>query len=143
MEGFHMSRQDFIKALNEDLASEYRSIVQYIQHISGIKGARYQQTIEGMRAHLDQEITHATTLAEQIDFLGGTPCNDVPEFDTRLEPEAALEQDLQLEEQQLDRYRQRVVEADELGLPDVAEALTPLLEQTQDHVRDLRAALGR
>jgi bacterioferritin len=30
----------------------------------------------------------------------------------------------------------------ELGLPDVAEALRPLLEQTQDHVRDLRSALG-
>jgi bacterioferritin len=31
----------------------------------------------------------------------------------------------------------------ELGLADVAEALRPLLEQTQEHVRDLQTALGR
>jgi bacterioferritin len=39
-------------------------------------------------------------------------------------------------------YRERFEQAEELGLPDVAEALRPLLEQTQDHVRDLRGALG-
>lgn len=56
---------------------------------------------------------------------------------------AALKADLDLEERQLQRYRDRVAEAGELGLPDVAEALRPLLEQTQDHVIDLRDALGR
>ena len=35
------------------------------------------------------------------------------------------------------------VQAQDLSLPDVAEALRPLLEQTQEHVRDLRSALGR
>ncbi len=43
---------------------------------------------------------------------------------------------------QLQRYRDRVQEANELGLPDVAEALRPLLTETQEHVRDLQAALG-
>jgi bacterioferritin len=31
----------------------------------------------------------------------------------------------------------------DLGLADVAEALRPLLEQTQEHVRDLQTALGK
>jgi bacterioferritin len=35
-----------------------------------------------------------------------------------------------------------VAEAGDLGLPDVAEPLRPLLTQTQDHVIDLRDALG-
>jgi len=30
-----------------------------------------------------------------------------------------------------------------IALPDVAEALRPLLQETQEHVRDLRSALGR
>jgi bacterioferritin len=30
-----------------------------------------------------------------------------------------------------------------MNLPDVAEALRPLLSQTQDHVMDLRTALGK
>ena len=54
----------------------------------------------------------------------------------------ALKSDLDLEERQLKRYRERVTQAGELGLPDVAEALRPLLEQTQDHVADLRDSLG-
>jgi bacterioferritin len=29
-----------------------------------------------------------------------------------------------------------------MGLPDVAEAIRPILQQTQDHVIELRAALG-
>jgi len=36
-----------------------------------------------------------------------------------------------------------VQEASELGLPDVAEALRPLLTQTREHVRDLQSALGQ
>ena len=55
----------------------------------------------------------------------------------------ALEADLSLEADQLERYRRRVEEAADAGLPDVAEALRPLLTQTQEHVRDLQTALGR
>jgi bacterioferritin len=35
------------------------------------------------------------------------------------------------------------LQASEAGLPDVAEALAPILRETQDHIRDLQAALGR
>jgi bacterioferritin len=54
----------------------------------------------------------------------------------------ALAADLVLEEEQLERYRARFAQATELGLADVGEALRPLLEQTQEHVRDLTTALG-
>jgi bacterioferritin len=60
-----------------------------------------------------------------------------------LGPEAALRADLSLETDQLERYRKRVQQAQDLGLPDVAEALRPLLTQTQEHVRDLQTALGQ
>jgi bacterioferritin len=54
----------------------------------------------------------------------------------------ALKLDLELEGRQLERYRERVEQAAHLGLADVAEALRPLLQQTQEHVRDLRTMLG-
>jgi bacterioferritin len=53
-----------------------------------------------------------------------------------------LKADLRLETNQLERYRLRFTQANELNLADVAEALRPLLQQTQEHVRDLQAALG-
>lgn len=136
-----MTKAQLTQRLNQDLALEYRSIVQYVQHIACIKGARYQQTLEELGSHLSQELEHAKVLAKQIDFLGGEPNASVPDVDLISEPRAALESDLELEENQLRRYRERVEEATEAGLPDVAEVLTPLLQQTQDHVRDLRSAL--
>jgi bacterioferritin len=137
-----MDTEAFIEQLNEDLGTEYQSIIQYIQHGATVKGAKYRSIVEELGAHLSQELQHASTLAKQIDFLGGTPTVVVPPVKDIAERRDALQADLDLEERQLGRYRDRVAEATELGLPDVAEALRPLLEQTQDHVSDLRDALA-
>ena len=131
-----------IAKLNEDLALEFQSIVQYTQHVATIKGAEYKAIVEEIEGHLVQELEHAKILASQIDFLGGTPTVEVPEIPYAPDGEQALKTDLALEEEQLERYRKRVLQAIELGLPDVAEALRPLLQQTQDHVADLRHALN-
>ena len=138
-----MDRQQFAQLLNEDLGTEYRSIVQYIQHVATLKGLEVQSLLTELRQHLAQELNHAVVLAEQIDFLGGVPTVEVPTVPSATDTEHALQLDLELEEQQLRRYRERIEQAEELSLPDVSEALRPLLQQTQEHVRDLRSALGR
>lgn len=137
-----MDRDKLVELLNEDLQTEYQSIVQYIQHTATIKGAEYMSTAEELRTHLGQELEHALMLAEQVDFLGGTPTVEVPPISSVADSRQALELDLELEARQLERYRERVEQTVEMGLPDVAEALRPLLQQTQDHVRDLQSALG-
>ena len=99
--------------------------------------------MDELKVHLGQELSHAQTLAEQIAFLGGTPTVAVADVPPWVDSKTALEADLALEESQLNRYRQRFAHANELGLADVGEALRPLLEQTQEHVRDLQTVLGR
>ncbi len=128
--------------LNEDLRLEFQSIVQYVQHVAVITGPEYTSIVDELKIHLGQELAHATVLAEQVAFLGGTPETAVGEPPAVTDSHGALAADLDLEERQLDRYRERVAEANDAGLPDVAEALRPLLTQTQEHVRDLKAALG-
>lgn len=137
-----MDKDSFVEALNDDLRSEYQSIVQYISHTATVTGAEFLSTIDELKVHLTQELNHAQILAEQISFLDGTPATDVPPVDAATGREA-LEADLRLEETQLERYRERFSQALSLGLADVAEVLRPLLEQTQEHVRDLRTALGK
>ena len=137
-----MDKESFIEALNGDLRTEYQSIVQYISHIATVTGAEFLSTVDELKVHVSQELQHAQILAEQISFLGGTPATTVPDVDTATGRDA-LAADLRLEESQLERYRGRFAEAMELGLADVAEALRPLLEQTQEHVRDLQTVLGR
>ena len=128
--------------LNEDLRLEFQSIVQYVQHLAIITGPEYMSTVDELKVHLTQELAHASTLAEQVSFLDGMPATDVPTVPMAADSATALKADLELETGQLERYRQRVEQAAALGLPDVAEALRPLLTQTQEHVRDLKAALG-
>jgi len=137
-----MSKEKLVELLNEDLELEYCSLVQYVHHVATIKGAEYQRTLVELEKHLSQELDHALALARQVDFLGGVPNTRVPAVEHESDPRKALEQDLALEERQLERYRERIDQAQEAGLPDVAEALSPLLTQTQDHIRDLRVALG-
>src|SRR6201986_2541888 len=74
-----MDTKTFIERLNEDLGTEYQSIVQYIQHTATIKGPEYHSITEEMGNHLSQELEHAKILAQQIDFLGGTPTVKVPD----------------------------------------------------------------
>jgi len=129
--------------LNGDLRLEFQSIVQYTQHVATITGPEYASTVDELKVHLSQELAHACILAEQIAFLGGQPTTTVGEVPDAADSRAALQADLDLETSQLERYRTRVQQAMDLDLPDVAEALRPLLTETQEHVRDLLSALGR
>ena len=70
----------------------------------------------------------------------GRRAHDRPPGRRATDSRTALQADLRLETDQLERYRQRFGQANELNLADVAEALRPLLEQTQEHVRDLQMA---
>jgi bacterioferritin len=138
-----VDRDKFIALLNEDLSTEYQSIVQYNLHISTVTGPEYVSTIDELAKHLTQELNHARVLASQVSFLGGSPTTTVRSVPVTSDSRSALESDLSLEQEQLERYRGRFAQANELGLADVAEALRPLLEQTQEHVQDLRTALGK
>jgi bacterioferritin len=138
-----VDQDQLVKLLNEDLGTEYQSIVQYTNHIAVITGAEFLSIVDELKVHLSQELNHAQILATQISFLGGEPSTDVPKIARASDSRAALEDDLALETSQLERYRQRFAQANDLGLADVAEALRPLLEETQEHVQDLRGALGQ
>ncbi len=132
-----------VEDLNGDLELEFKSIVQYVQHVATITGPEYTSTVDELKVHLSQELHHAVVLAEQVGFLGGVPTTTVAPCDVTATSREALQADLDLETDQLERYRERVQQVTDMGLPDVAEALRPLLTETQEHVRDLQSALGQ
>ena len=69
----HLTREQLVEALNDDLSTELQSIAQYVQHVAMITGAEYTSTVDELKVHITQEVAHASTLAEQVAFLGGTP----------------------------------------------------------------------
>jgi hypothetical protein len=68
-----MDKSEFIEKLNEDLGTEFQSIVQYVQHMASIKAAEHGSIVAELGNHLGQELEYARIPASPIDFLGGTP----------------------------------------------------------------------
>jgi bacterioferritin len=53
------NREEIIKGLNEDLAREYKAIIQYVVFSSTLKGAEYGDIAEQLKKHASHELAHA------------------------------------------------------------------------------------
>src|SRR5580704_1573403 len=69
----NITRKELIDLLNEDLAREYQAIIAYVVYSQVLKGAQYMNIAAELVVHAGQELQHAITLANQIDYLGGMP----------------------------------------------------------------------
>jgi bacterioferritin len=105
-----------VDLLSDDLSIECQSIVQYNLHISTVTGSEFVSTIDELAIHLTQELQHARVLAQQVSCLGGTPTTTVREVPTSTSAREALNPDLRLEREQLERYRARSAAGDRDGL---------------------------
>lgn len=138
-----ITKEDLIKLLNKDLGLEYSACVQYTQHQGVLKGAMYQSIQKELIIHAQEELAHATTLAAQIDYLGGVPTVDIPVPKISKENEIMLKQDLDGENDAIARYITRIKQAEELNLYHLAQQLRNILAVEQEHAMDLEQALGK
>ena len=138
-----ITKEKLIELLNKDLALEYTACVQYTQHQGVLKGAMYQSIQKELIIHAQEELAHATTIAAQIDYLGGFPTVDMPVPKTSKENEAMLKQDLAGENDAISRYIVRIKQAEDLNLYHLAQQLRNILAVEQEHAMDLEQALGK
>ena len=135
-------RQQLIDALNQDLAREYQAIIAYVVYSQSLKGAAYMAIASELEKHAAEELSHALTIAKQIDYLGGTPTSKalpVKETDDAVE---MLRADLENENNTVRNYRERVMQCEKLGEYAIAEDIREILRQEQEHQIDLATALG-
>ncbi|MFQ6054554.1 MAG: bacterioferritin [Methanosarcinales archaeon] len=135
--------QKLIELLNSDLALEYTAAVQYVQHSGVMTGAEYGDIIKELKIHATEELQHALILADQIDYLGGTPTVEVPPAKTSSDPIEMLQQDLEGEEDAIRRYKNRIDQAENLKEFALSQKLREILAIEQEHAMDLRSALGK
>jgi bacterioferritin len=135
-------RQELIDLLNEDLAREYQAIIAYVVYSQVIKGAAYMNIAAELEVHAGEELSHAITLADQIDYLGGMPKVTAKPVKTSDKAEDMLRFDLDNENETIRNYRQRVQQCEEIGEYALAEHLRTILMQEQDHQIALATALG-
>jgi len=138
-----ITKEKLIELLNNDLKLEYSAAIQYIQHAAVMTGAEYGDVIKELKVHANEEIGHAIVLADQIDFLGGTPTIDVGKIFTSKGNVEMLEQDLAGEEDAIARYKDRIEQAEQMKEFALAQQLRNILAMEQEHAMDLRQALGK
>ena len=68
-----ITKKQLLKELNKDLEWEYAAAIQYIQHAAVLSGPQYDSIQKELIIHSQEEMQHALSLSEQIDFLGGVP----------------------------------------------------------------------
>lgn len=137
-----LTREELIKLLNEDLEREYQAIIAYVVYSQVLKGAEYMNIADELEVHAGEELQHAITLANQIDYLGGMPSVKPKTVKTSEKAKEMLQFDLENENETIRNYRSRVKQCEELGEYAIAEHIREILIQEQDHQIALATALG-
>jgi bacterioferritin len=137
-----LTRERFIELLNEDLSREYQAIITYVNYSQVLKGAAYMNIAAELEVHAGEELQHAITIANQIDYLGGMPVVVPKPVKTSEKAEDMLRFDLENENETIRNYRQRIRQCDQLGEYATAEHIREILLQEQDHQISLATALG-
>lgn len=132
-----ITKKKLLQELNKDLEWEYAAAVQYVQHASAITGAQYESIQKELIIHSQEEMAHAVMLSDQINFLGGVPTVDVEKRETDNDSLAMLKQDLKGEDNAINRYKERISQAEELKEYGLRRVLEDILIQEEEHKRDL------
>ncbi|MBL7106137.1 MAG: ferritin-like domain-containing protein [Phycisphaerae bacterium] len=135
--------EKLIDLLNVDLKLEYSAGIQYINHASVMSGAAYGSIIKELKIHATEEFGHAQVLADQIDYLGGSPSVDVGAIHISNDNIEMLDQDLAGENDAINRYKMRTEQAEQLKEYALAEQIRKILAVEQEHAMDLTEALGK
>lgn len=135
--------EKLIELLNMDLELEYSAAIQYINHAAVMTGVAYGDIIKELKIHANEEIQHAMALADQIDYLRGSPSVNVGKIHTSNDNDEMLQTDLDGEEDAIKRYKIRIEQAEQLKEFALAQQLRNILAMEQEHAMDLRQALGK
>src|SRR5262245_17994045 len=136
------SRKQLVELLNEDLPREYQAIIADVVYSQILKGAQYMKIAEELEVHAAEELQHALTISNQIDYLGAMPTVTPKPVRISEKPEEILRFDLENENETIRNYRRRVKQCEALGEYAVAEHIREILVQEQEHQNDLATALG-
>lgn len=133
---------DLIENLNGDLAREYSALIQYVQHAASIVGPGFESFIPTLKEHAGQEFEHAKMLAEKINYLGGVPILFATPIQAAMDPKDMLLHDLVGEREAIQRYKERIAQAEAAGEFGIKHMLEQILLEEEDHENDLLSILG-
>ncbi|HWP92108.1 MAG TPA: ferritin-like domain-containing protein [Thermodesulfobacteriota bacterium] len=132
---------EFIRGLNEDLAAEWGTVIRYTYQASKSFGLIGAELREILQKEVQDELGHATFLTEVITDLGGEPTTTPKEFAKPEGLKAMLELDLEMELNDIENYKRRAKQAEELGEIELKVKLEEIAADEAGHARELRRLL--
>src|SRR5215211_3515355 len=137
-----VTRAQLVQGLQEDIAREYKAIIQYIIFSQKLDGARYMEIARILEGHAHEELNHAIAVAKQLDYFGAYPVHVPKAVIVSEDNDEMLWADLAAEDEPVANYRERIIQAQALGEFALAEVLQEIIKEEQDHQIELAAALG-
>ena len=137
-----VTRAQLVQGLQEDIAREYKAIIQYIIFSQKLDGARYMEIARILEGHAHEELDHAIAVAKQLDYFGAYPVHVPKPVIVSEDNDEMLWADLAAEDETIVNYRERIIQAQALGEFALAEILQEIIKQEQDHQIELATALG-
>lgn len=140
--GANVTREQLVQGLQEDIAREYKAIIQYVIFSQKLDGAKYMDIADQLEQHAHQELDHALAIARQLDYFGAYPVHQPKPVEVSEDNDGMLWADLRAEDETVRNYRERIQQAQALGEFALVEVLHEIVRQEQDHQIDLATALG-
>jgi bacterioferritin len=135
------NNKKLIEGLNEDLAAEYQAVIMYRTYASLVSGPYRQELRAFFEGEIPDELGHAAYLADKIVALGGTPTVEPGPIPMTKDNKEMLENTLQAEIDTIERYTQRVDQAEEAGEIALKVQLEDMILDETTHRDDIRRML--
>lgn len=139
--------EQVIEALNTDLAATYVLYHQLRKHHWNVAGAEYEQLHDWFGDAAEDAEDNADDIAERIQALGGVPISGLTSLEEHAPVEfegesiyairTSMENDLEMYGDIIERVREHVSLAEDLGDYATAELLRDVLEDLEDDAHEI------
>ena len=134
-------RKVLIEGLNEDLANEYTAVITYLLFSRLASGPLRPHLAEFFEGEIADELGHAKLLSHKIVALGGEPTSQPKPVTMSHDNREMLQIALRAEMDTIDRYKQRIKQADALGDVGLRVDLENLISDETRHKEDIERML--
>lgn len=131
-----MDKKTLIDRLNEDLASEFSAVIQYLTYAAKATGPYRPQLSQFFLAEVADEQMHAQFLANKIVALGGEPVREPAPVAKAATNRAMLEAVLDAERRAIRGYTERARQAEEFGDKGLAVQLEDMVRDESQHAEE-------
>ena len=138
-----MTSKDLIEMLNKAISLELQVSIQYMwQHVR-IYGFNHLAIAEELKKIAIEEMQHAESIAERVDYLGGIPTTNPAKITVGDTPESMITNDMMAEEETMHFYRTIIEKAANEKDYVTRELFEDILADEEDHHNIFRTLLEK